>query len=309
MTYTVAFIFTRIFIQARISVNEKTSIFPLNNTGSQGVIDDFKTKLDELGYPLSREDYIRFLDNFKFTGQSAIIEFQDIEAESFQNAIDIKESEARDLMNVLSVISINPPQIGLAYALNSQSQRGVKFYIPDDPTIKHASNIPGYLDALPDLINQIKINNKLKLLLSLFRSALEQQTWVNTALFILILFEEASDNEEGSLAERLRSHSIKYKYDGDLNLIANELGVSIPRGKDVIDMIVKLRNAAAHNGSITEESLNEYNGEWIIPILNEKERFNRLLVESARYMIITLVGHSREIKGIQVSGDFNIRFE
>ncbi|WP_424492718.1 hypothetical protein [Salinimicrobium sp. GXAS 041] len=307
--FNLGFIFTRIFLQKRIEISENISIIPLSNTGSNGLITDIRNKLNEIGYPLSQSDYIQFLTNHADTGQSILLELRSIEASEFNEAIDKYEDEAIRLVNNLAVISLNPPQLILCYALSSSVQNGVKFFVPKDRKISHATNIPGFLDAIPDLVKESNENPKFRLLISLFKSALEQSNWRNKALYLLILFEEASDNETGSLAARLKSHSEKQGYFGDLDLIAQEIGVSIPEGKSVIDLVVKLRNSATHNGTITEESLNEFNGDWVVPIIKESEKFVTLLIESARYMLMTLVGHDRNSKALKITGTTEIKFE
>ena len=308
--FNIGFIFTRIFIQKKIEIDENKSIIPLTNTGSNGLISDIKTKLNEIGYPLNQNDYISFLQNFSKSGQTILLQIKSQEADNFESAIDNCEQEARNIVNTLSIISLNPPQLILGYAMNNEGGNGVKFFIPNDPIIKHATNIPGYLDAIPDLIEKSKTDSKLALLISLFKTSIEQSNWINKALYLLILFEEASDNEiGGTLAKRLLSHSKNKGYFGDLNILASQLEVDIPDGKSVIDMIVKLRNSATHNGTISPDSLREYNGEWIIPIIEQKEVFSRLLLESARYMIMTLVGHDRDSKAIKITGPIDMKFD
>ncbi len=274
--FNLGFIFTRIFLQKRIEISDNISILPISNTGSNGLINDIKSKLNEIGYPLSQSDYINFLNNHVNTGQSVLIEFRSIEAKTFNEAIDNYENKAIQIVNNLSVISINPPQLILGYALSSEAQNGVKFFVPNDRIIRHPNNFPGILDAIPDLIKESEKNPKFELLVSLFKSALEQSNWKNKALYLLILFEEASDNEDGTLAQRLKSHSEKQGYFEDLNFVAKQLGIKIPEGKSVVDLIVKLRNSATHNGTISEESLRQYNGEWIIPIIDKSDNFINL---------------------------------
>jgi hypothetical protein len=82
----------------------------------------------------------------------------------------------------------------------------------------------------------------------------------NQILFQLVLLEEASDLETGHFAERLRKFAERTGFLPDLAAIAGECGVTLPSGKDVIDLLVKLRNASAHNGNISEASLKEYGG-------------------------------------------------
>jgi len=307
--FNLGFIFTRIFLQKRVEISDNISIIPLSNTGSNGLITDIRNKLNELGYPLLQTDYINFLNNHSDTGQSILIEFRLIDAGKFDEAIDKYENEAIRIVNNLSVISLNPPQLILGYGLSSTAQNGVKFFVPKDRIIRHATNLPGFLDAIPDLVNESTKNPKFKLLVSLFKSALEQDNWINKALYLLILFEEASDNEDGNLAQRLKSHSETQGYYGDLNVIAQEIGVDIPDGKSVIDLIVKLRNAATHNGTINEESLSQFNGNWVVPIIHESDKFINLLIESARYMLMTLVGHDRDSKSVKITGPFEIKFD
>jgi hypothetical protein len=308
-TYTLGFVFARIFLQKKIVLDENKSITPISNTGSNGLISDIKTKLNEIGYPLSQNDYINFLQNFSNTGQTVLLEIKSQEADDFGNAIDNCEEEARRIINTISILSLNPPQLILGYGISNQGQNGVKFFMPKDRIIKHATNIPGYFDAVPDLIEKSMTDPKFALLLSLFKTSIEQTNWINKALYLLILFEEASDNESGNLEQRLLSHSNINGYFDDLNVIAVELGIEILEGKSVIDMLLKLRNSTAHNGTITPDTLREYKGEWIVPIIQQKDAFINLLIKSARYMILTLVGHHRDSKSIKISGTIELKYD
>ncbi|MFO1501397.1 MAG: hypothetical protein U1G07_23915 [Verrucomicrobiota bacterium] len=81
---------------------------------------------------------------------------------------------------------------------------------------------------------------------------------------------------------------------GDLDAIAAEVGFALPSGRDMVDVIVKLRNSAAHNGIISAESLKLYNGEWLLPLISDKVKLLRAIGEAVRYLFCVLAGHTRE---------------
>ncbi len=95
----------------------------------------------------------------------------------------------------------------------------------------------------------------------------------------------------------------------DLEMIAGECGINLPAGKDVVDLLVKLRNASAHNGNISEASLREYGGEWVVPILSDKEKLHKLITEALRYMFCCMVGHTRDKMAVLISTPIELRFD
>lgn len=305
--YEVGFIYNRCFIQKPLELSSGVVVSPLAQTGFAGEIHDARKQLDSVDFAFTRKDLEATLKNFANAGHCAILKFTSVEAKNFVDAIESKESEAENLMGAVSVISANPATPLCSYAKGGKGS-GVKFFIPSDRIIKHGENIPGFLDALPDIEKRAQEDPKFSLLLKLFRSSLRERELDNQILFQLILFEEASDSESGSFAERLRRFSENTGFSGDLALIATECEIELPAGKDVIDLLVKLRNSAAHNGNITEASLLEFNGAWVVPILSDKAKLHKLITEAARYMFCCLVGHTREAKAIRVSTPFEVQF-
>lgn len=306
--YTVGFIYNRCFVQKNINLGSGVDICPLPPTGFAGEIHDARKLLDTVRFSFNRKDLENTLINFSNTGHCTLIRFESIEAKDFIEAIEGKEFEAENIIGAVSVISANPGVPLCAYAEGGAGP-GVKFFIPPDRIIQHGTNIPGFLDALPDIEKKAKTDAKFALLLRLFRASLREREIDNQILFQLILLEEASDNETGSFAQRLRKFSEKTGFIGDLSIIASECGVELPEGKDVIDLVVRLRNSAVHNGSINNESLKEFDADWAIPIVNEKEKLHKLICEVLRYMFCCLVGHTRDKMAIKVSGPMEVRFD
>ncbi len=306
--YKVGFIYNRCFIQKSIELPSGAIISPLSQTGFAGEIHDARRQLESLRFTFTRKDLENTLKNYANTGHCTLIKFESVEAEDFIHAIESKEIEAENIMGAVSVISANPGTPLCSYAEGGRSP-GVKFFIPPDRIIRHGTNIPGFLDALPDIAKKAQEDPKLSLLLKLFRSSLREKELDNQILFQLILFEEASDNENGSFAKRLRKYSEKIGFSGDLSVVASECGIELPEGKDVIDLLVKLRNSAAHNGNISEESLKEFNGEWVVPILSDKEKLHKLITEALRYMFCCLVGHTRDAMAIRITEPIEIKFD
>lgn len=305
--YEVGFIFDRSFVQKDIELSSGVKISPLYKTGSNGHIRDIRARLQASNFSFTQKDLARTLENYENTGHCTLVLFSGVESAGYVGAIESKEAEAENVVNALSVVSANPATSMCAFA-KSSGDCGVKFFIPPDRIIRHGNNIPGFLDALPEIEKRAQEDAKFSLLLRLFRASLREDDVDNQVLFSLILLEEASDGEEGVFAERLRGFAQNTGFDGDLALVAEDCGVSLPVGKDVIDLIVKLRNAAAHNGCLTEASLLEYNGEWALPAIQDKERLHKLITESVRYMFCAMVGHTRDAMAMKVTGPIEVDF-
>ena len=306
--YRVGFVFSRCFVQKEIKLPSAT-VKPLSPTGFAGEIHEGKKKLESVRFSFTRKDLENTLRNYASTGHCTLVEFEAVEGDSFVEAIESKEDEAENIVGALSVISANPATPLCAFAEGPENP-GIKFYIPSDRVIRHGTNIPGYLDALPDIEQKAQTDTKFSLLLRLFRASLRESEIDNQILFQLILFEEASDNEDASsFAERLRSFSEKIGFSGDLALLATECGVRLPEGRDVIDLLVKLRNSAAHNGNISEQSLREFNGDWVVPVVHDKKKLHKLITEAVRYMFCCLVGHTRDNMAVEVTESIEIRFD
>src|SRR5207249_1466257 len=153
-----------------------------------------------------------------------LVYFGNVEAEEFVAAIDLKEREAENVIGSICVASANPAVPLCAFAA-SAGGCGLKFYAPKDRLIRHGTNVPGFLDAVPDIEKKAQSDTKFALLLRLFRASLTELDIDNQILFQLILLEEASDNEEGPFADRLRRFSERTGFRGELEIIATECGV------------------------------------------------------------------------------------
>jgi len=307
LKFQVGFIYCRSFIQKQLSLPSGVRVLPLSKTGFEGEIKDIRSRLDAARFNFTRKDLKNTLANFKNTGHCTLITFPNVVAEDFISAIESVESNAENIIGALAVITTNPA-IPLCAFAKSTNNSGAKFFIPQDRIIRHGTNIPGFLDAFPALEKKAAEDAKFSLLLRLFRSSLREREIDNQILFQLILLEEASDSEKGSLAERLRAFATKIGFIGDLALIAAECDVVLPEGRDVIDLLVKLRNVSAHNGNISEATLLEYNGGWVLPILANKSSLHKLITESIRYMFCCLVGHDRDSMAMKVTDSIEIEF-
>lgn len=306
--YEIGFILVRCHIQKRLSLGEQVEAVPLGATGFAGDIHTARGLLIGSGFNFTRSNLDSALANFRDAGHAVLLKMPKIEASTFQEAIERSETAIPSALGALAVISANPVVQLCAFA-KSSSDSGVKFYVPSDRKILHATNIAGFLDALPEIETAAKHDSKLNLLLRLYRASLRELDVDYQLLFQLILFEEASDGEVGSLAERVRKFSEKYGFSGDINAAAQECGLSIPLGKDMVDVIVKLRNAAAHNGKIDADSLKEYGGDWVVPLLEDKSKLHQAVGEAIRYMFCALVGHTRDVKATLVTGSLEMRFD
>jgi hypothetical protein len=311
MKFEVGYILTRCFIQKRIEISDGIEVRPLPPTGSKGQLHNIKTLLEYSGYNYSRKNLEDAKTNFSKTGQSSLILFQNLESKNFESAIDENEKFAESIAGALSVLSANSSDFLCAFAKNPRNS-GVKYYFDNDRIIRHATNVGGFLDAIPDLANKAISDPKLSLLLKLYRSSLREREIDNQILFQLILLEEASDHHKGYLADRVRTLCKDIGALDDLNIVAKELDYTLPEEKDMVDVLVKLRNCAAHNGKIDEKTLEEYNGTWLLPLIEDKEKLHKLVGEAIRYIFCCLVGHTRETMSTKINfdgGPFELRFD
>jgi len=310
--YTIGFIYTRCFLQKAMEVNG-AQVIPLFPTGGKGEIHNAKALLEHAGFPFTRKYLDSAIENFKKVGQSVVVKFSEIEAGSAMKALEIKKTEAEAIAKALAAVSANPATLLCTYAKSSRDS-GVDFAFPNDRIIRHPTNAPGYLEVLPYFANAAKNNPKASLLLSLYRASLRENDIDYRILFQLILLEEASDQFEGTLAERMRQLFNHFNLDTVFSQTIRDLNIEIPPEKDIVDALVKLRNAAAHNGRIDEESLKEFKAGWLVPLVQDKDKFHKLIGESIRFTLCHLCGfnideHAIRLEGGETGAVFEIRFD
>ena len=281
----------------------------MHASGSSGTIHEARAALHASDFRFSREDLERTLLNFGNTGHNVLVEFASCIAVDFAAAIDRALPDAEAAISAVAVVSDNPavPLVGFASGLVDS---GAKFFIPPDRVIRHGTNIAGYLDALPDIEDKARTDPKTAALLRLYRASLRESSIDNQLLFQLILLEEASDREKGdSFGKRLRAYLERHRITEHLAHIAQEAAVTIPAGKDAVDLIVALRNVAAHNGEITAAGLTEWRAAWAVPLVDAKGRVHRLVSDVLRNLFCSLVGKSMHDNMTLVSGPLEIRFD
>lgn len=306
--YQVGFIFNRCHLQRRVTLANDAEAVPLGRTGFKGEIHDVRSLLGAAGFDFTRANLDATLSNFEDTGHCTLYRPSPIEAGSFIEAIENSEARAKAAASALSVISANPALPFCAFA-STPNDSGVKFFVPSDRKILHATNIAGYLDALPAIEARALTDQKFGVLLRLYQASLREREVDHQILFQLILLEEASDQESGSFADRLRKFAQRHGFGEDLDIVAKNCGLTLPTDKDMIDVLVKLRNSAAHNGKIDELSLREFKGEWLLPLLADKATLHKAIGEAIRYMFCALVGHTRDRMATLVTGTVQLRFD
>lgn len=305
--YTVGFIFARCHLQKRVALSAGAEAIPLGRTGFKGEIHDVRSLLHVAGFDFTRNNLDATLKNFDDAGHCTLYRPAPLDASSFIHAIECSEAGAIVAASSLAVISANPVLTLCAYASNPKDS-GVKFFIPNDRKIYHYTNIAGYLDALPDIEERARSDQKFAVLLRLYQASLRESEIDHQILFQLILLDEASRQESGKFADRLRNFAQKKGFVRDLNTVAHDCGLTMPYGKDMVDVLIKLRNAAAHNGRIDETSLSEYNGQWLLPLLADKTALHKAIGEAIRYMFCALVGHTRDKTANLVTDSLDVPF-
>jgi hypothetical protein len=306
--YRVGFVYTRCFLQKRLEPRDGLALVPLSPTGSAGVIHDARQAVAQARFPFNRRDLEATLKNFADTGHAILVEFARREAVSFEKAIDEAEHESEAAASAVALVAANPAVRLVGFAEGADS--GLKFYVPKDRKIFHGTNVAGFLDAIPALEAAARTDPKLALLLKLYRSSLRDSDIDHQLLFQLILLEEASDSEAGAtLAQRLRSFVGRHAALGSIEQVAQTAGVQLPAGKDVIDLLVALRNCAAHNGAITADGLTQYGAEWAVPILASKLELHGFVTEVLKVMFCSMVGYGPEQMMTLVKGPLEVRFD
>ncbi|PLX98260.1 MAG: hypothetical protein C0623_13130 [Desulfuromonas sp.] len=308
--YRVGFIFTRCFIQKTLQVSEKVSVIPLASTGAKGEIHNAKELLKQSGFSFSNKNVETAKENFKKVGQSILVSYEDIEANSVAEAININKQSAENIAKALSVVSANPVNLLCSFA-SRPGDSGVDFAFPNDRIIRHSTNVPGFLEIFPYFEKAAQSSAKISTLLSLYRASVRESDIDNRILFQLILLEEASDTYQGTLAERIRQLYDEYKLHGIYNQLLTSLAIELPEDKDVVDVLVKLRNAVAHDGIINRETIN---ADWMEPIIDDKDKIPKLVGEAIRFMLCYLCGYNVDEHAIKLEGGkhgvtFEVKFD
>ncbi len=183
--YQVGVFLTRCFIQKKIELRPGVTVIPLSPTGTIGEIHDTRHLLGQVGFPFFRKDLESCLANFRDSGQTVVVLFSDVEANSYGSAIDSVDPQLEAVAGSLAVVSANPALPLCAYAKGAPGN-GIKFYIPQDRIIRHGTHIENgpplhsFLDALPDLERAATANGKLALLLKLYRASLRERESLTT---------------------------------------------------------------------------------------------------------------------------------
>lgn len=299
--YNGGIVYTRCFLQEGFEVHDGVRVRPLAPSSAKGTIQDIQILLAKSGFLFTPADFDKAIENFQQVGHAVLVHYEGLEGKTYEEIIDQLEQDAEPIANALAVISNNPVVPLCAYAGN-KNDSGVKFFMPNDPIITHMTSIPGPWDAFPDLEAAARTQPKMGILLSLYRASLREHDLDKRMLFQLILLEEASDTYPGkTLAKKVRAMCKSLKAEAGFAMIAAELGVPLPKDKDVIDGLVKLRNAAAHNGIIDAASLKEYGGSWVVPWLADKALLHRMIDEAIRFLFMCMVGHSPDDKAIKIT--------
>ena len=182
--YEVGFIYGRSFVQKQLDCFSNCTAIPLRPTGHAGEIHNIRHLFEAIGFPFTRADLENTLSNFANTGHCTLLRFNNVQAENFQSAIESKEKEAENVVGAICVASANPATQLCAYA-NGGGGNGVKVYVPHDRVIRLGTNVPGILDALPEIERRAQTDAKFALLLRLYRASLRVQETDNQILCVL----------------------------------------------------------------------------------------------------------------------------
>ncbi len=251
---------------------------------------DARRLLEGSSSRFSRKTLDAALTNFAQTGASVLVALPDASAEGWVRAVDDAATFIDAVAGALAMVSANPVVPVCVFAQAQGGDGGVNFFIPNDRVIRHATNVGGFRDAASALYERARTDSKLALLLRLYRASLREPDVDHQILFQLILLEEASDQEAGALKDRIAKLVENYKLQGDLDAILAECGIAMPTGKTVVDLLVALRNAAAHNGRIDHTTLRD----WAVPLVGDKTQLHKLIGEMIRCLFCALVGKGRD---------------
>jgi hypothetical protein len=252
--------------------------------------------LEAARHSFSRTSFDAALAQFAQTGAAVVVRIPSAEAPDWKAAIADAERYRDAAAGALAMVSANPVVPLCAFANAEGRDGGVRLYVPEDRMIRHAANVPGFRDAASSVYAHATLDPKFELLLRLYRASLREPDVDHQILFQLVLLEEASDKETGVLAERIGRFVERHRLQADLDAIVSECGIALPPGKTVVNLLVALRNAAAHNGRIDENTLID----WAAPLVRDKRVLHKMIGEMIRCMFCTLVGKGRESMALEV---------
>lgn len=288
--YRRGLVFTRCFLQGPLVLSAGVTAKPLSATGSSGFLHDARRLLEGSSSRFSRKTLDAALTNFAQTGASVLVSLPDASEGDWIQAVDEAATFIDAVAGALAMVSANPVLPVCAFAQAQGGNGGVNFFIPNDRVIHHATNVSGFRDAASALYERARTDSKLELLLRLYRASLREPDVDHQILFQLILLEEASDQEAGSLKERISKLVEKHGLQGDLDAIVTECGIAMPAKKTVVEFLVALRNAAAHNGRIDHTTLLD----WAVPLVDDKAKLHNMVGEMIRCLFCALVGKGRD---------------
>lgn len=197
----------------------------------------------------------------------------------------------------LSVLTTNMVE-PIAYIMTSQSGHELKMLPPKENIIIHLPQIPGYLDAVIPIQQHALAHPELGVIVHLFRMAQRAEDIDLRVFHYVQLLEVASENEStDTLAKRIRSLLNKLGLAGEVSRIPESLGHAISPPYDFCDLLVRLRDAVAHDGHISTASVR---GPFVHPFLQDIDALAKEARELVRVVIASIAGAGPTQKAKQI---------
>lgn len=188
----------------------------------------------------------------------------------------------------------------IAVVLVTGMQSWVRMLPPPQPRIHHPEDVvfvhggvghrvkvPTYLDVAP-IVHAAALSSPSIALMCRMLHVAQQARQAEFRIFHhLQLLEMAADGYSGTLAERLRALWAEMEVLGELQSIPARLGLALPPDKDFTDVLVKLRNAMAHDGCINTTSVQ---AAYVDPFLAKVDELARAIRELARIVVADRAG-------------------
>ncbi len=305
--FEVVVVLSNCFVQKKIILSDDIYVYPLPPMKFQGEVDYMISIKDIVGFSAPDEFIEKVQSELTESQQACLLCIQNVAAESGDNAPEKVEDLVSTCCDTLSILSRNRvTPIALA-SRDGDKHSWVRMLPPENPRIWHATNVPSIIDSMPTLVDKARNDKKFAMLCRLFRISQETNRTDFCIFHCLQAFEIAADEYNGYLDERLR----QFFSDIDLTAIAinfpKKVGIELPDGKDFIDVLVQFRNAMAHDGGITKDTVKPF----AIPFIDHMSEIKKDLAETARMSLVALASGGIESLAIKITGpaEFVIKFD
>jgi len=287
--HTVGFVYIRCPLREKLTLAPGVVLQPLRPTGFSGELHDLRGLLEQAGFKFPRAALDTSIGNYKRSGRTAVVTFADVDAPTYPEAITARQDAAEGLASALSLVTGHPVTTLAGFARSTAGDAGVNFFLPHDAEPAAEGDAQGLASTIVPVQVAAVQDDRASVLLKLYRAALREASVGAQLLTLLLLLDEAAIAEPGSgPAERLRAIAARTGAEADWANIATQIGMGLPAGVSVADILGALRLSMIRTGRISAETLTEVGAAWAAPVLERPEELGVLIDGAVRTLLLRL---------------------